>query len=57
MDKEHRHDNDAHPEEVDFDEAWDGFDLEEEPGASRRRPTWMLQLVAVISLVVFIGLS
>ena len=39
MDKEHRHDNDAHPEEVDFDEAWDGFDLEEEPGASRRRPT------------------
>ena len=57
MDKEHRHDNDAHPEEMDFDEPLDGFDMEEEPGASRRRPTWMLQLVAAIALVAFIGLS
>lgn len=57
MGNKHENENDAHPRGEEWADLPEGFDLDEESGEGKKRPTWLLQLIAAFALVGFIALS
>lgn len=55
--REHENESGEHSWGQDWGDPPEGFDIDEESGEGKQRPTWLLQLIAAFALVGFIALS